>query len=71
MFSSTFTREVKLNFKQMEKSRDCQEDFSMHYSSLAQNLYVFIQMLCVELWDLMVTGSAFEVQNSNKIKMDD
>lgn len=41
--------EVKLNFKEMEKSSGCQEDFSMHYSSLAYNLYVFIQMLWVDI----------------------
>lgn len=49
MFSSLFTREVKSNFKEMEKSKKCQEDFSMHYNTLAQNLYVFIQMLSVEI----------------------
>lgn len=29
------SREVKPNFKEMEKSSECQKDFSMHYSSLA------------------------------------
>lgn len=47
--SSLLTTEVKTNFKETEKSSECQENFSMHYSSLAQNLYVFIQMLRVEI----------------------
>lgn len=43
----------------------------MYFSFLVQNLYVFIQMLRVEIMGLMVIGSVFEVQNSKKMKVDE
>lgn len=49
-FSYQRIREGKTNFKEMEKSGECQENFSMRYSSLCTyNLYALIQMLCIKV----------------------
>lgn len=54
----------------MEKYSESQEDFSMRYSSLALGSIYLSRCYRWKLWGLIVTGSAFEVQNRNKMKID-
>lgn len=72
MLSSLLTRGVKPNFKEMEKLNECQEYFFSCTMALWHRIYMHLSR-CYgwKLWDLMVTGSVFEVQNSNKMRTDE